>query len=102
MAIRTKGRASFDYHGRAFVWHVRDDRWLVVASEDKRFVVHYPLCGDAGVPPVLMVVGQDFPRAPQLARPGEVEAPVFAGPALGGTVAALLDWCFARPGDDDT
>lgn len=45
VAIRTKGRAPFDYNGRKFVWHVTDEVLLRIASVDKQFSVAYELVG---------------------------------------------------------
>lgn len=96
MPARSKGRSSFDHRGRAFMWHVRDENTLVVVSEDKRFIVHYPLLWDSSSSPEIHVVGADFPRAPGVKRPTNIVAPALYGTSMGGTVGNLLNWCFPR------
>ena len=48
MPARTKGRVKFDFRGRRFVWWVDGDRWLRIASLDKKVVLAVPLGPTAG------------------------------------------------------
>jgi hypothetical protein len=57
MSVRTKGRAKFDFHGRQFVWYVAEDRYLRIASADKKYCVSYAW----DYPGNLKVYGTEFP-----------------------------------------
>lgn len=92
MAIRTKGRRRFDFNGRPFVWFVKDDVYLRIASGDKRFSVIFELVGKQ---PLLGVSSHGFPGIPDaIARPAWIIPPKFATqgstPAL---VREVLEWC---------
>ena len=92
MAIRTKGRASFDYNGRAFVWHVADEVLLRIASTDKQFSVAYELVGNNRL---LAVGGPEFIGIPKTSsRPAWIVPPEFSAEIGGRTVREILDWCF--------
>lgn len=92
MAIRTKGRAPFDYNGRAFVWHVADDVLLRIASADKQFSVAYELLGSNRL---LSVGGPEFIGLPNtVTRPAWIVPPEFSAKIGGRTVREILDWCF--------
>jgi len=96
MAIRKKGRAEFEFRGRDFVWYVGDERYLRVASEDKRFALAYRLDGDA----VVKVTGPEFAGLPPSdARPVYLVPPEFEWSNVGALVNAILDWSFdeSRP-----
>ncbi len=95
MPARTKRRAKFDFHGRPFVWWVDGDRWLRIASRDKRFVVAFPLVRAVDQPPSLTVYGHEFPGlAPSEARPIHLVSPQPKGDSMGAWVEQLLVWCF--------
>ena len=92
VAIRTKGRASFDYNGRAFVWHVADEFLLRIASTDKQFSVAYELVGNNRL---LAVGGPEFIGIPKtVSRPTWIVPPEFSAEIGGRTVREILDWCF--------
>ena len=92
MAIRTKGRASFDYNGRAFVWHVVDDCVLRIASADKQFSIGYDLIGHKRL---MAVAGPEFIGIPKtVRRPAWIVPPELPTEIGGRTVRAILDWCF--------
>ena len=100
MAIRTQGRAKFDYNGRSFVWWVHQDTYLRIASADKQFVVSYVLYDPDSVGPLLAVLGPEFPG---IAR--TEPRPMFLVPPklnwecpMGRHVADILDWCFQSDG----
>ena len=61
MGARRKGRAAFDFHGRAFVWWVENDKYLRIASADKTFIIAYAIGRDPSDPPTIEVIGQSFP-----------------------------------------
>ena len=93
MPGRTKGRAKFDFRGRAFVWWVDSDYWLRVSSLDKKFVIAYAL----GAPPVVGVSGFDFPGIDcKEPRPVWLVAPELGGSggSMGRWVEQLLSWSF--------
>lgn len=95
MPARTKGRARFDFQSRPFVWWIDGDRWLRIASDDKQFVVAYPLGRAPDQPAVLVVHGHEFPGLEQSAR-RPINLRVFepSGDSIGAWVQALLQWCF--------
>jgi hypothetical protein len=95
MPARSKGRAKFDFRGRAFVWWIDGDYWLRIASEDKRFVVAYPLGRAANQPPILTVHGPEFPGLePFHPRPIYLVIPETTGKSMGAWVDQLLTWSF--------
>jgi hypothetical protein len=99
MPARTKGRAKFNFHGRPFIWWVDGDRWLRIASLDKKFVVAVPLGVDYAVPPLLEVIGEEFPGLPEaMPRPVRLVTPrLFDNSALrgmGGWVESILEFAF--------
>jgi hypothetical protein len=94
MTARTKGRSKLYFHGRTFLWWIAGDRWLRIASLDKKFVVAFPLGRASTEPPSLVVSGQQFPgldavRPVYLCIPDEP-----AGNGIGGWVDHILRWCF--------
>ncbi len=92
MAIRTKGRAPFDYNGRKFVWHVTDEVLLRIASVDKQFSVAYELVGTNRL---LGVGGPEFIGIPKtVRRPAWIVPPEFSAEIGGRTVREILEWCF--------
>lgn len=94
MATRTKRRAKFDFQGRPFVWWVDGDRWLRIASQDKHFVVAYPLGRAPDEPAVLVVHGKEFPRLQSASRPRYMVIPEPRADSMGACVEQLLRWCF--------
>jgi len=95
MPARTKGRAKFDFRGRAFVWWVDGDYWLRIASLDKRFVIAYALVRAIDQPPILTVHGQEFPGLePSELRPIYLITSEPAGDSMGAKVDQLLAWSF--------
>ena len=100
MPARTKGRAKFDFRGRAFVWWVDGDYWLRVSSLDKKFVIAYALGRAADTPPVVGVRGFEFPGIDRKEpRPVWLVAPEFGGSggsggSMGPWVEQLLSWSF--------
>lgn len=90
--IRTKGRNKFDHHGRSFVWYVKDDCLLCIASSDKRFSVWYELIGNQ---PLMSVSGQEFIGiARSVKRPAWIVPPNFGSAVGGKLIQKVLDWCF--------
>jgi hypothetical protein len=95
MPARTKGRATFDFRGRQFVWWIDGDRWLRIASLDKRFLVAFPLGRAIDQPPVLVVHGQEFPGlTPSDSRPVHLIVPEPSGGSMGAWVDQILAWSF--------
>jgi hypothetical protein len=95
MPARTKGRARFDFRGRKFVWSIDGDRWLRIASLDKRFVVAVPMFRDSDQPLVLVVHGHEFPGlTPADARPVYLVVPEPSGSSMGAWVDQILTWSF--------
>ena len=95
MPARTKGRAKFDFRGRPFVWWVDAERWLRIASLDKRFVVAYALGRALGQPPILTVHGHEFPGLDSSEpRPVHLIATEPTGKSMGAWVDHLLAWSF--------
>jgi hypothetical protein len=95
MPARTKGRAKFDFRGRPFVWWVDGDRWLRIASLDKKYVVAFPLGRAAGEPPILTVSGPEFPGLEiSSSRPKYLIVPEPSGDSMGAWVDWLLQWSF--------
>jgi adenine/guanine phosphoribosyltransferase-like PRPP-binding protein len=94
MPARSRGRASFDFQGQPFVWWIDGDRWLRIASSDKRFVVALPLLRGVRAPVVLTVTAQEFPDLASASRPAYVIAPATTGTSPGAIVSELLGWAF--------
>lgn len=90
MAIRTKGRRPFDLDGRKFVWDMRDEIHLRIASCDKRFSVAYELVGNT---PLLKVSGHEFPGIdPAIPRPVWIVPPPFKAGIGPGLVREIVRW----------
>jgi hypothetical protein len=84
MPARTKKRAKFDFQGRPFVWWVEDEYYLRIASLDKKFVVAHPLWRRMEHPPVIEVIGEEFPGvAPSHPRPCWFIVPEMPGNSMG-------------------
>src|SRR5687768_1091633 len=97
MPARTKGRAKFDFRGRAFVWWVDRDYWLRVSSMDKKFVIAYALGRGAGKPPSVGLRGCEFPGIDRKEpRPVWLVAPEpgDSGVGMESLVEQLLSWSF--------
>ena len=97
MPARTKRRAKFDFRNRPFVWWVDSDRYLRISSLDKKFIIAYPLGTDLGDPPVIEVIGQEFPGLHRSERRPVwlvVPEPGGAGRGMGAWVDSLLRWSF--------
>jgi hypothetical protein len=67
MGIQTKYRRKIIFDGRCFVWYVKEDDDLLnlvlhVLSEDKQFIVQYPLA-QAPENLYITVLGKEFHRA---------------------------------------
>lgn len=95
MPGRTKGRAKFDFRGRAFVWRVDGDRWLRINSVDKKFVIAFPIGRAIDMPPVIEVIGQEFLGIDRSERrPIRLIVPEPSGEPMGAWVDELLRWSF--------
>jgi len=95
MPARTTGRAKFDFRGRPFVWWVDGDRYLRIASLDKKFVIAFPLGRVPEDPPTIEVIGSEFPGLdPSEARPLWLVVPEPSYDSMGGMVDELLRWSF--------
>ena len=94
VSVRTKGRAKFYFRGRAFVWLVQDDKWLRVASADKRFVVAYSMIVERGEKPCLVVNGEEFLGLENHRRPIHLLPELPNSNSVGSLVNNLLEWCF--------
>ena len=95
MPIRTRGRAKFDFRGRAFVWWIDNDKYLRIASLDKKFVIALLLGADIDAPGVVEVTGQEFPGLDQSERrPVRLVVPWPEGKSMGAWVDELLRWSF--------
>ena len=94
MPARTKRRATFDFHGRPFVWWVDGDKYLRIASLDKKFVTAHRIGRALGEPPTVEVIGSEFVGlVPTESRPIFFVAPEPSGP-MGAWVDQLLRWAF--------
>ena len=94
MPARTKGRAKFDFRGRPFVWWVDNDKFLRIASIDKKFVIAY-LIGTDSDEPVVEVIGPEFAGIERAEpRPLWFVAPALPTTSVGGWVDRLLRWSF--------
>ena len=95
MPARTKGRAKFDFRGRAFVWWVDGDYWLRIASLDKKFAVAFALGRAPDQSPILTIHGNEFPGLESSgARPVYLIVPEPSGNSMGAWVDHLLSWSF--------
>ncbi len=95
MPARTKGRAKFDFRGRPFIWWVDADYYLRIASLDKKFITAYPMGIEWGDPPVIEVIGSEFPGLDASeSRPIWIVAPRLSGESMGAKVDQLLAWSF--------
>ncbi|MCC6359981.1 MAG: hypothetical protein IT450_14650 [Phycisphaerales bacterium] len=93
MPARTKGRAKFDFRGRAFVWWVDGDRYLRIASLDKKFVIALVLGTEDCE--VVEVSGAEFPGVETTEpRPLWFVAPPLPKTSMGAWVERLLTWSF--------
>jgi hypothetical protein len=95
MAARTKGRAKFDFRGRPFLWWVDGDRYLRIASLDKKFVIAYPMGTEPDAPAAVEVIGSEFPGVESSeGRPLWFVAPALPTTSMGAWVDRLLTWSF--------
>ena len=93
MAARTKRRAKFDFRGRPFLWWVDGDKYLRIASADKKFVIAYLIGTEE--PAVVEVIGPEFPGAESSERrPLWFVAPELPESSMGAWVDRLLTWSF--------
>ncbi|MEM9346629.1 MAG: hypothetical protein AAGB26_08425 [Planctomycetota bacterium] len=88
----------FEYRGKYFHWYNDGDRYIRIASEDKKFVVAYLLGDLYGMQSHLEVTGQDFPGiAATEERPVRICVPKFVEDefktSFGAFVNALIRWC---------
>ncbi|MCA9027319.1 MAG: hypothetical protein KDA86_19070 [Planctomycetaceae bacterium] len=60
MAVRTKGRAKFEFEGHHFVWWIEDFEHLSIVSTDKLFSVKVPVVKEPGEPDILVIIGREF------------------------------------------
>ena len=94
MPARTKGRAKFDFRGRPFVWWIENDKFLRIASGDKKFVIAY-LIGTDPDEPVVEVIGPEFAEIERTEpRPLWFVAPPLPAASVGTRVDRLLRWSF--------
>jgi hypothetical protein len=93
MPARTKARAKFDFRGRPFVWWIENDKYLRIASLDKRFVIAYLIGRAIEDPPVVKVIGPEFPGLESARRPLWFVVPEPTG-VMGAWVDQLLRWSF--------
>jgi hypothetical protein len=73
-----------------FVWYIEGDRYLRIASEDKRYCVSL----EWEAPVKLRVSGQEFPGLTDTSRPVALVMPRFEWKSIGGLVDAILTWSF--------
>lgn len=93
MPIRTKGRCRFTVNGRDFVWWLRDECILKVASVDKKFAASYPLGGYFEDPTLLAVSGYEFSGIDRCRkRPVWIVAPEYGPYSFGEFTALLVNW----------
>src|SRR5687767_3965103 len=91
MAIRTKGRAKFDFGGRAFVWYIEGGKYVRIASADKRFSVSYSWA----FPTAVKVSGPEFAGLPVgRGRPAYLVPPMCGPMPVGRLVNEILVWSF--------
>src|ERR1022692_4061562 len=94
MPARTKRRAKFDFRGRPFVWWIDAEKYLRIISMDKKFVIAYPLGTTMNDPPIIEVIGSEFPGLdPAERRPLWLIVPQPSG-KFGAWVDQLLRWSF--------
>ena len=96
MPARTKGRAKFDFRGRAFLWWVDRDWYLRILSLDKKFIIAVPLGALPEESSVIEVIGPEFPGLdPAEARPIHLIGPHRTNSlSMGGWVNEVLTWAF--------
>lgn len=96
MPARTKGRAKFDFRGRPFLWWVDREQFIRILSADKKFVIAYPLGGELDEPPLVEVIGSEFPGVDSSEpRPlWFVAPPLSSMTSFGAWVERLLTWSF--------
>ncbi len=113
MAVSKKGLRKVNFHGRQYLWTVREiqeeipetgfvqpvsERYLHIISANKAFIVRYriPKPGDEFT--YLFVDGRDFPRSPGAER---VEVPRWRHDAkrypTADFVRRLIEWCHSTP-----
>lgn len=105
MAIRKKGRSVIEVGGRRFVWRVRNETHVCIASEDKRFVVAYRWFGE----PELSISGPEFPGiSPSAPRPVILRPPAFVCRGPGELARQVILWALSpsdrsvgQAGEDD-
>jgi hypothetical protein len=96
MGVRKKGTARFEYLGEYFHWYC-DDNYIRVYSEDKTFVIAYPLDTPLDETPHLEIHGQRFPgierdeRRPVLVCVPPLVEETFSR-SMGAFVNALIRW----------
>jgi len=110
MAIAKKGRRKIVRNGREFYWCVKPDYdfgdnylTLSIVSEDKKFIVSYPLWSRVRIPETLMPhnlfivnIGKEFKGLDNLGHVWER----FITPnwndniVTPSLVANIIDWCF--------
>jgi hypothetical protein len=96
MPARTKGRAKFDFRGRAFLWWIDRDSYLRILSQDKKFIIAIPIETLPGVPSVVDVIGPEFPGLdPVESRPIRLVGPPSpSAKSMGAWVDEVLRWSF--------
>ncbi len=100
MGVAQKNKRKIAVNDRSFFWQVIDSLpgcALQVISEDKHFLVQYPL-GTQYPYCLLKVVGKEFPGLPAAGRcVVRIHCPQFgsADIATPETVRQLIDWCFS-------
>lgn len=97
MGVQKKGSVRFEYLGEYFHWYC-DDNYIRVYSEDKKFMIAYPLGTPLDEEPHLEIHGQRFPGIQRDAkRPVRVCVPTFVeeefSKSMGAFVNALIRWC---------
>lgn len=111
MAVSTKGKRKVNVQGRQYLWHVADHgsasvpeegfvrqeepaRYLHIISSNKRFIVHYRIPQPGDTSAILIVEGQEFPRAPGQKR---LELPRWRHDSklypTADFVRRLIGWC---------
>lgn len=91
MGARRKGRCQITYAGRRYLWYIKDEWHLRIASEDKRFAVAYQWPGEAGG--AMLVSGPEFPGIPPTEkRPVRITPPCFKHKGLKTLVRKIIRW----------
>ncbi len=91
MGARKKGRCQITYAGRRYLWYVKDDWYLRIASEDKLFAVAYQWPADARAS--MLVSGTQFPGILLMERrPVCILPPRFTHNGLKTLVRKVIRW----------